>query len=204
MNGLMVRGAAAAEAADYGRRRARLGVGLHLDLAEWIYQDGTWTALYQVVDSADASAVEKEVRRQLDAFIALMARPPTHLDSHQHVHRDEPLCTIAQRLAADLRIPLRHFSQVRYCGEFYGQSGKGDPVPEAITVESLIAVLRRLPAGISELACHPGYAEDVETIYRSERAREVVTLCDASVKRCLFEEQIALIDFSGMVSHDLA
>lgn len=192
---LMVRGRAAAEAADYALRNADLSVGLHLDLAEWIYRNDAWMPLYQVVDPADAAAVEEEVRRQLAAFLRLMGRPPTHLDSHQHAHRDEPLRTSAQRVAAELEVPLRHFSHVRYCGEFYGQSAKGDPAPQAISVESLIATLRCLPAGVSELACHPGYAEDLETMYREERASEVAALRESRVKRFMVEEEIALTNF---------
>jgi glycosyltransferase involved in cell wall biosynthesis len=60
---LMVRGDAAAAAADYGRQDSRLSVGLHIDLAEWIYRDDAWSPLYQVVDLADPAAVEREVRR---------------------------------------------------------------------------------------------------------------------------------------------
>ncbi|HQU45536.1 MAG TPA: ChbG/HpnK family deacetylase [Pirellulales bacterium] len=193
---LMVRGAAAAAAAEYGRKNLRLSVGLHIDLAEWTYRGGAWTPLYQVVDVADAAAVESEVRRQLAAFIGLMDGPPTHLDSHQHVHRDEPLRSAAQRLAAELNIPLRHVTpSVRYCGEFYGQTDKGGPMPDLITVEALVGVLRHLRPGTTELGCHPGYADEVETSYRSERAREVAVLCDPRVRQLLAEEHIELVSF---------
>src|SRR5579884_3453160 len=62
---LMVRGAAAKEAADYALGRAELSVGLHLDLAEWRYANGQWFAAYEVVDASDADAVERECERQL-------------------------------------------------------------------------------------------------------------------------------------------
>jgi chitin disaccharide deacetylase len=195
---LMVRGDAAAAAADYGRQDSRLSVGLHIDLAEWIYRDDAWSPLYQVVDLADPAAVEREVRRQLDAFLGLMGRRPTHLDSHQHLHREAPLRSVAQRLAAELKVPLRHFSAVRYCGSFYGQSAKGDAVPEAIRADALLAVLRGLPPGITELACHPGYADDVETTYRAERACEVAALCDPRLQRVALEQCVELINFSAI------
>ncbi|HET6878854.1 MAG TPA: ChbG/HpnK family deacetylase, partial [Pirellulales bacterium] len=195
---LMVRGSGAAAAADYGRKDSRLSVGLHIDLAEWIFRDGAWTPLYQVVELADPAAVEQEVLRQLDAFNDLLGRPPTHLDSHQHIHRDEPLRTVAQRLAAKLKVPLRHFSAVQYCGSFYGQSAKGDPVPEAIRADALLAVLRCLPPGITELACHPGYPDDVETTYRAERACEVAALCDPRLRQVALEQRIELVNFSAI------
>ena len=86
---LMVRWPDAAAAAAYGRD-GDLAVGLHLDLGEWAYRDGEWRELYVVVDDRDAAAVEAEVAAQLDRFEELMGRPPTHLDSHQHVHREGP------------------------------------------------------------------------------------------------------------------
>jgi predicted glycoside hydrolase/deacetylase ChbG (UPF0249 family) len=195
---LMVRGAAAAAAADYGCKNSRLSIGLHIDVAEWIYRDEGWAPLYQVVDLTDQAAVEKEVRRQFDAFTGLMGRAPSHLDSHQHVHRDEPLRSVAQSLAGELKVPLRHFSAVQYCGHFYGQSAKGQPVPDAIDVEALLGVLGRLPAGITELACHPGYPDDIETTYREERVREVAALCDARARSFVVDAEITLINFSAI------
>ena len=38
---LMVRQPAAEEAAAYARATPALGVGLHVDLGEWVWQDGT-------------------------------------------------------------------------------------------------------------------------------------------------------------------
>src|SRR5215218_4254874 len=67
---LMVRPAAAAEAAAYGRGHPRFGLGLHLDLYEWDCRDGQWA--YQVVPRDDARAVAGELRRQFDAFRALV------------------------------------------------------------------------------------------------------------------------------------
>jgi predicted glycoside hydrolase/deacetylase ChbG (UPF0249 family) len=193
---LMVRAAAAAAAAEYGRKNLRLSVGLHIDLAEWTYRDNAWTPLYQVVDLADAAAVESEVRAQVDAFIGLMGRSPQHLDSHQHVHCDEPLRSVVQRLAAELDLPLRHFTpSVRYCGEFYGQSAKGEPTPDLLAVDALLDLLRHLQPGTTELGCHPGYADAVETSYHSERAREVAVLCHPLVRQLLAEEHIELASF---------
>src|SRR5438552_7939368 len=152
---LMVRQAAAAEAADYAKGRPSLSLGLHLDLGEWAYRDGQWAAVYEVVPPEDASAVAGEVARQFDAFRRLTGREPTHLDSHQHAHRSEPLRTIASEAAARLGVPLRHFDpRVRYCGDFYGQTGKAERFPDAITPAALVRIIRSLAPGITELACH--------------------------------------------------
>src|SRR5947209_5936730 len=68
---LMVRWPAAAAAAAQAREHPRLGLGLHVDLGEWIYRDGSWQPLYEVVPLGDAGAVAVEVARQLDRFQSL-------------------------------------------------------------------------------------------------------------------------------------
>src|SRR4051794_21548191 len=86
---LMARWPAAAEAAAYGRAHSGFSVGLHVDPSEWACPDGTWVAVYEVLAMDDPRAVAEEVRRPLEKFRRPMARDPTPLDSHQHVHRDE-------------------------------------------------------------------------------------------------------------------
>jgi predicted glycoside hydrolase/deacetylase ChbG (UPF0249 family) len=198
---LMVRGPAAEAAAEYGRKNPGFGLGLHLDLGEWVYRDEAWAPLYEVVSLEDPAAVAAEAARQLEAFRRLVGRSPTHLDSHQHVHRDEPVRSVAQALARLWGIPLRHFSPgIRYCGSFYGQTAKGGTYPDAISIEALVALLCALPAGVTELGCHPGRADDIETTYRAERAVEVKTLCDPRVREVLATEKIALVTFSEAMS----
>jgi predicted glycoside hydrolase/deacetylase ChbG (UPF0249 family) len=176
---LMVCWPAAEQAAAYARGRPALSVGLHLDLGEWAYQKGEWVAVYTRGTRTDPAALRAELTRQVDAFCRLLGRPPTHLDSHQHVHREEPVQSVALELAARLGVPLRHFAPgVHYCGELYGQTAKGAPLPEAITVEHLARVLANLPPGTTELGCHPAAEADIDSMYREERLHELATLCD--------------------------
>jgi predicted glycoside hydrolase/deacetylase ChbG (UPF0249 family) len=46
---LMVRWPAAEEAASYARQRPGMSLGLHVDLGEWTFREGSWTPLYEVV-----------------------------------------------------------------------------------------------------------------------------------------------------------
>ncbi len=196
---LMVRQPAAAEAAEYAKRHPRLGVGLHLDLGEWAYRDGHWVTVYEVVPADDAGAGAAEVARQLAAFRDLLGREPTHIDSHQHVHRSEPLLSTIRRVADDLSVPLRHAApHVRYAGDFYGQSGKGWPAPEAISVASLVRLLSSLTAGVTELACHPGEDKELRSPYRDERFQEVRTLRDPRVRAAVARHGIRLVSFAGV------
>lgn len=198
---LMVRWPAAVEAAAYAGQHPDLSLGLHIDLGEWIYCGNEWVRTYGVVPVDDGPAVRDELTRQLEAFRWLVGKDPTHLDSHQHVHLNEPVRTMATEMARSLKVPLRDCdSDVRYCGYFYGQTAEGSPLPEAISVDSLVRILCSLPPGITEIGCHAGLEDDLETMYRSERVHEVRTLCDPRVRSALAIEGIELISFSRGLS----
>lgn len=202
---LMVRWPAAAEASDYARHRPQLGVGLHLDLGEWAYRDGQWVRLYQVIDENDATAVAEEICRQRAAFERLMGRPPTHIDSHQHVHRNEPMRSIVLDLARRLDIPVRDLTpSIRYCGRFYGQDDQGVPYPECISVEGLIEILSALGPGATEIGCHPAVAADLDTMYANERLTELAALCDPQVQRAIHDLGIQLKSFADWKSYAYA
>jgi chitin disaccharide deacetylase len=196
---LMVRWPAAGDAAAWARSRPGFGVGLHADLGEWVPRDDAWACVYEVAPLHDRDSVRRELDRQLSLFRSLLGRPPTHLDSHQHVHHIEPVAALLQAVADEVGIPLRGRSpHVRYCGGFYGQTPKGAPLPSAIGVAGLISLLEGLPAGTTELSCHPGLDNDVDSPYRAERSQEVVTLCDSQVRRALVAREITLCSFSDL------
>jgi predicted glycoside hydrolase/deacetylase ChbG (UPF0249 family) len=193
---LMVRWPAATAAADYGGGSVTLSLGLHVDVCEWAYRDGSWYCLYEAVPMSDYTAVVGEVHRQFDTFRRLVGRSPTHVDSHQHVHQTEPVRSAVLAAAGRLGIPVRGCSEcVRYCGDFYGQSGKGEPWPAGITTEALVQLIAALPAGTTELSCHPGEDVDFDSVYQTERATEVQVLCDPRVRAALIEHDVRLQPF---------
>jgi chitin disaccharide deacetylase len=193
---LMVRWPAAAAAAAYARSRPAFSLGLHFDLCEWTCRRGRWTPLYEVLPALEVHAVRREITGQLETFRRLVGRDPTHLDSHQHVHLERGLRPVFVELADMLGVPLRRCHPgIRYCGDFYGQDGAGRPCPQLISPAALIAVLGRLLPGCTELGCHPGYARDLTSMYRRERAREVRTLCHPRVREALRDSRVHLRSF---------
>jgi len=194
---LMVRWPDAVAAAALAQRHPTLGVGLHLDLGEWYYDEGEWPARYDVVDLEDHDAVQREVEEQVARFVNLMGRDPTHLDSHQHVHRDPFVRRVLVGIGDRLGVPVRaEGTGISYCGDFYGQDGRGYPVPEAITVDALVGIVWSLPEGTTELACHAGYGDGLVTTYAAERADEVRALCDRRVRSAIEERHVALSSFA--------
>ena len=196
---MMVRWPDAEAAAEYARNREELAVGLHFDLGEWAYRDGEWVGLYEVLDEESAEGVAAELTGQLERFERLVGRPPTHLDSHQHVHREDPARAALVDLGDRLGVPVRSVTPgITYSGAFYGQGGRGEPAPERVTVEALVGVIESLPEGITELGCHPTAADDHETMYRRERLAEVETLCAPEVRSALERSGVELRSFAEL------
>jgi chitin disaccharide deacetylase len=194
----MVRWPHAQEAATYARH-TNLGLGLHFDVGEWVYLDGEWQPVYEVVPTESADAVPRELAAQLDRFERLVGEPPDHLDSHQHVHRKGPARRALVELGKRLGVPVREVdAEVAYNGAFFGHDGKATPVPEAITVDALIELIEGLPPGITELACHPATAVDHDSVYAHERVREVETLCDPRVRTTIERLGISLRSFGDV------
>jgi len=151
------------------------------------------------VPPGDARAVEAEADRQLELFRRLVGSDPSHLDSHQHVHREEPARSVLRSMAAELGVPIRELDrEVLYLGAFYGQTGSGEPYPSAITVEALVRILEQLPPGVTELGCHPGLNADVRSMYSKERTDEVRALTDGRVRRAVVSERIDLRTFRDL------
>jgi predicted glycoside hydrolase/deacetylase ChbG (UPF0249 family) len=121
-----------------------------------------------------------------------MGCEPTHLDSHRHVHRDEPARSIVREHAARLGVPVRGCTPaLRYDGRFWGRGEHGEPRTEAIGVDALCALLRDLPPGATELGCHPAIDDDSGSSYAAARTVETATLCDRRVR--------ATLDAAGIV-----
>jgi predicted glycoside hydrolase/deacetylase ChbG (UPF0249 family) len=170
-----------------------------VDLGEKAFRNGEWVPVYTVVPLQDPTAIADEVCRQLDAFRRLMGRDPSHLDSHQHVHRREPVRTILIEAARQLDIPLRQCSPlIGYCGSFYGQTAEGVPLPDVISVETLLCILETLPPGYTELVCHPADGCDLDTMYRHERVKELSVLCDARLRAAIPTMGIELRSFRNL------
>jgi chitin disaccharide deacetylase len=196
---LMVRWPAAVEAAAYGREHPELSLGLHLDLGEWFYRDHEWAPEYEVVPWHDATKVAEEIAQQLAAFRRLFHKAPTHIDSHQHVHLREPVRSILLATARNLRARVRQCDpDVHYCGRFYGQTAEGKPWPAGIATDTLIGILRELKPGITELGCHPGDGDDLDSVYLKERVLEVDVLCDLRVRAAIENEHLVLCSFAGL------
>lgn len=186
---LMVTGAAAQEAVQLSRENPDLAVGLHWDV---LGEDE------REFDMDDHQAVRQEFSVQLERFIELMGRPPTHIDSHRHVHYQEGVLELFQELAGPLGVPVRGDGQVHFIGGFYAQWEWAVTELEHVSVEALQRILREeVEEGWTEISCHPGYiTPDYAPVYGSpEREAELRTLTDPGVRETIDELGIVLVSY---------
>jgi predicted glycoside hydrolase/deacetylase ChbG (UPF0249 family) len=171
----MVDARAAEEAATLAAGLPALAVGLPWDL------DGVRAP---AVDLEDPVAVRAELERQLTACERLLGRPPTHLDSHHHVHRQPEVEPLAREIAERTGLPLRGSSPVVYVGGFYAQWEPGVDDLGHVSVDALRYVFEHdLDDGWTEIGCHPGYVDpDFRSAYREPREAELATLTDPAAR----------------------
>ena len=190
---LMIDMPAAAEAAAMATAAPELGVGLHVTLTS---EDTT-----PLIDFDDRNRCAAELEAQFGRFEYALRRPPTHIDSHQNVHRDPRLTSLFVAFAQNHELPLREHSRVRYFSSFYGQ-WDGEIHPEQISVDNLLFMLEQeLGDEVLELSCHPAYVDaGFVSDYHAERDIERRTLSDPRVPAFLRERNIRLITFRELAS----
>jgi len=188
---LMVDASAAPAASRLARTHPALAVGLHWDL------DGMRAA---AVDLHDPVALRAELERQLTAAERLLGRPPTHLDSHHHVHRRPEVEPVAREIAQRAGLALRGTSPVPYIGGFYAQWEAGVDDLEHVSVAALTSILAtELADGWTEIGCHPGFVdEDFRSTYREPREAELATLTDPAVRAVLGDLGLSLASFAEL------
>jgi predicted glycoside hydrolase/deacetylase ChbG (UPF0249 family) len=192
---LMVDRPGAEDAAAYSDHRSELGLGLHIELRRWrvsrIPRRGAALRASRLARSATA-----ELRRQLERFRALVGRDPSHLDAHYNRHLAPDVQPYFEALAHELGVTLRRVDRrIAFRGEFYGQDGRGRPDPDAITPDALLRLVESIDQTITDLACHPGFTDDLDDWYRTEREQEVRALCDERVRAAVSRMELKLCTF---------
>jgi predicted glycoside hydrolase/deacetylase ChbG (UPF0249 family) len=197
---------------------SELGVGLHLNLTlgapisdprrvpSLVDAEG---AFIRDAREAAARAAKDEARielgNQIDAFRRIVGRFPTHLDSHHHVGRHEPILELVLDFAAAIKVPVRSQDEgvraaarrrnLRTPDHFVGESG---PEP-CWTAERVLGELRAVGAGVTELMTHPGYYDEdlAYSRYGQQREAEIEGLTDPRARELIEREGIRLAHFGS-------
>jgi hypothetical protein len=200
-------------------RSSGLGVGLHMNLTLGP-PIAPVTRVASLVDGEgrfvrDARAAAQRARKdearielgmQIDEFRRIMGRFPTHLDSHHHVGRHEPILELVLDFAQAIKVPVRtQDPEVRARARklalktpdhFMGESG-----PDAYWSSArVLAHLRELPGGVTEFMTHPGYYDDDLSYsrYGRQRETEMTGLTDPQARALVEQEGIRLIHFGDL------
>jgi predicted glycoside hydrolase/deacetylase ChbG (UPF0249 family) len=200
-------------------KASTLGVGLHLNLtlgppvapakrvASLVDGEGRFVRdAREAARRARPDEARIELGMQIDEFRKIMGRFPTHLDSHHHVGRHEPILALVLDFARAIRVPVRaQDDQVRASARelslktpdhFMGESG-----PDAYwSSERVLAHLRALPGGVTEFMTHPGYYDEdlAYSRYGRQRDVELAGLTDPAARALIEREGIELIHFGGL------
>lgn len=188
---MMVNTPATTEAVRLAREHPGLAVGLHVNFTN---------EAQRLIDLDDAGACRSELWDQYRRFTDFMGGKPTHLDSHQHVHRHRIRLPLFQELADTEQIHLRDRSPVVFKGGFYAQWEYGVSDPEKVSLGDLERILHEeLTEGIYEFCCHPGYFDpSFEAVYHLDREHELKTLTDPALPVFLAAEGIRLVSFRDL------
>ena len=206
--------AAAAELACH----PRLGVGLHVTLTgaastlpprevpSLVDAQGLLPRKPEAMGEADSGELLAEVRHQLALFRQMTGRMPTHLDSHHHSHRLPVVLDALLAVAREHGLSVRRASEevaVRAAAagvrttDFFLESFFG----KTATLGVLLVLLRGLPAGVTELMCHPGYVDEElrrGSGYADDREREIAVLTDQRAAAALQQLGIGLTHFGAL------
>ena len=180
-----------------------LGVGVHLNLT----LEGPLTKNRTLTDPAtgefyhgrtevwkhdpDYTEIYNEWKAQIDRFMEVFQKRPTHLDSHHGVHDATPeALQVAQRLSEEYRLPLRRYNHYKFVPEFFGSK---EP-------KQLIDILEKYKDTDIEIMAHPAFA-DLDLYRKSSicfpRVQELDVLCSDAVKEYVSKHGIELAHYQG-------
>ena len=193
---LMVYGKAAKSASQLSKF-PNLSVGLHFQIVNKNLASDIRRKKF--LGKQIIKEINKEFIKQLGIFRAITGNQPTHLDSHLHIHTHPEVKSILLRYSKKYSIPVRHFNEVKFFGEFYERSNPSLKKTSNIDVKSLIKILSEFKDGIGELMCHPGIV-DKELLsiskYSSEREKELETLTDIKISNYIKDSKIKLVNWT--------
>lgn len=216
---VMVNLSGLATSRDLARQAPGLGLGLHvnLTLGAPVLAAG---AVPSLVDAAGRfvrdrervgevgvlAEIRAEAVAQARRFEEVFGRRPTHIDTHYHMHRLPRVLDAVLDMASDLGLPVRAVTpemavDIRRRGLPAPDRMVGDVGPDAYwTPENLIGLSKAAEDGVTELMCHPGYADEALAIstYRAQREGELRALCDPRVRAALTAAGIRLINYKEL------
>ncbi len=197
-------------AINLAKENPGLGLGLHLALttfpaitkAEAISTNGNLNSqkyYHEMIEQIDSDVIKAELEAQIEKFIKLVGKKPTHLDMHHHMHRYAKVEKVVIELANKYQLLLRNSETNQgICIvniDFYGENVNLKQLKKSIN--ELTEVKSEV---YKELCIHAGYIDcDVLNIssYQQERIREMAIITSEEFKCFLQKKQLKLVPFTN-------
>lgn len=189
---------------EYGKECSidypELGLGVHLNLtvgksltANKTLTDDQGNFLNKAKiysNELDMDEVYNEWKAQIEKFIEIFKRKPTHLDSHHSVHDfNTKQFDVANRLAREYGVCMRRYSAYQYVDGFFANTA---------TVADLKKLLIEHQNENIEIMVHPGFC-DLElyqnSSYNVHRVKELEVLCNPEILDFIKERNIELTHY---------
>jgi chitin disaccharide deacetylase len=226
---LMANGDAFDDAVRLAKENPSLDIGVHLVLVGGPGQPASVPALMaQLVKGKDVeSEMRGQVRRILDAGLS-----PSHLDTHKHTHLAPTVLRAVVRISREFDIPWvrkpadftmpahtspllkkvvnagvqfaanRFDGVLQHAGRKFTDHFTGFEVTGRLRTPELLAILRHLPDGLTELMCHPGFLGDelraAPTRLKESRVMELEALTSPEARAMLEEAGIELTTYRDL------
>lgn len=218
---LMATGAAFEHAVQLARDNPSLDVGCHLVLTGAVSLlpprralPSTIPKLVGAIALGRVSVYDEllaQVQRILEAGVA-----PTHIDAHKHVHMLPPVMAAMARIAERFRIrwvrrPLGIPVAAPYLGLLLARRGRrmtdyftGFRLTGRLDTQALADLIRRLPDGVTELMCHPGYARTelraAHTRLKASRELELEALKAPETRQAIQDSGARLVNYRSLAA----
>ncbi len=192
-----------------------LGVGLHLNitvgrpvcdhLKTIVDEQGNFQSkvFYEKDSVFDKEEIYMEYHAQIERFIALTGKKPTHLDQH-HSYINKPAHIEAmKRISDEYHIPIRegkriygddyHYERVDLTREYYDTG---------VDIDFFIKNKGNLLAHDTiEMMTHPGFCDDsllAWSGYSWQRVKELTIFIDPRVKKWVEDNHVELINYTSI------
>lgn len=199
-------------ALDLSKDFPNLGIGIHLVLTAGrplvegatSYTDSNGNFIKKnnypnnEPENINLNELYTEWKTQIELFIEIAGKKPTHIDSHHHVHLLPELQEVAIRLAREYDLPMRQRNQIVNHYEYVRCADK--MFNDSVTYDFLIGEIS-IDEEVIEFMCHPAYID--QTLYDMSsyclvRMEELKLLRSQKVKDFIKGNHISLISYADI------
>ncbi len=227
---IMANGDAFEDAVQLAKLNPTLDIGVHLVLVGGPNQPESPAGLIRQIARRQVD-LYGEMRRQVETVLAAGLQP-SHVDTHKHTHLLPPVLKAVIRISREFGIPwvrkpadftmsmnatpaLKRAvgTAVRFAASRFDRALKqggcrytdhftGFEITGKLTTQTLIQTIQHLPAGLTELMCHPGYLSQelhaAPTRLKESRERELLALTATETRKALLETGVLLTSYRAL------